>query len=173
MFFWSLLLILLPSNVSSKLDYFLLDAGDERGPRCIDGSPASYFLRLGLDHKDGSKQRQWIINFEGGGWCWDVEMCLYRAATKLGSSNKENMTRSVPTLGYSSNNPKENRQFYDWNHVFVSYCDGSSFAGDQRIEYKVLVRCFLPLLSPHPSLKVLCCNIFNFYSLLCRDYCFV
>ena len=39
--------------------------------------------------------------------------------------------------GILSPRRSENPQFYDWNTVFVLYCDGSSFTGQRRDAHRV------------------------------------
>jgi len=34
--------------------------------------------------------------------------------------------------------PHVNIMMYNWNIVDIKYCDGSSFAGDAELEYKVI-----------------------------------
>uniref|UniRef100_M1DCW6 Pectin acetylesterase n=1 Tax=Solanum tuberosum TaxID=4113 RepID=M1DCW6_SOLTU len=65
---------------------------------------------------------------EGGGWCQNVAQCLLRKNSKYGSSAK--MENQVFFSGMLSNEQKFNPEFYNWNRVFVRYCDGGSFTGD-------------------------------------------
>lgn len=48
--------------------------------KCIDGSSPVYYLRKGMD----SGLQKWIIFFEGGGWCYNLEQCYSRSKTILG-----------------------------------------------------------------------------------------
>jgi len=41
-------------------------------PRCLDGSSPAYYIRRGFE--DG--ETKWIIHFEGGGWCYDMEVII-------------------------------------------------------------------------------------------------
>jgi hypothetical protein len=38
---------------------------------------------------------------------------------------------------YMSGSKTSNPMMYNWNTVLVKYCDGSSFAGDIEVKYKV------------------------------------
>nr|GMD87803.1 pectin acetylesterase 8-like [Ipomoea batatas] len=67
---------------------------------CLDGSPSAYYF----DKGQGEGANNWLIYLEGGGWCVNQTDCLVRTT-------------------YS-------REFYNWNRVYVPYCDGSSFTGD-------------------------------------------
>ncbi|CAN4128318.1 unnamed protein product [Withania somnifera] len=40
------------------------------------------------------------------------------------------MDQQVYFSGMLSNDPKSNPEFYNWNRVYVRYCDGGSFTGD-------------------------------------------
>ncbi|KAG0550291.1 hypothetical protein BDA96_01G326400 [Sorghum bicolor] len=94
------------------------------GAVCLDGSPPAYHLHRG----SGAGARNWLLQFEGGGWCNDVRSCAERAGTRRGS------TRLMPKVeffsGILSNRPAMNPDFYNWNRVKLRYCDGGSFMGD-------------------------------------------
>ncbi len=76
---------------------------------------------------------QWIVYLEGGGWCYDLDQCVGRAQTDLGSS------KNYPAFfdpgyeggnGMLSNVSALNPDFWGWNFVYVRYCDGASYTGD-------------------------------------------
>lgn len=94
------------------------------GAYCLDGSLPAYHLHKGF----GSGARNWVLQFEGGGWCNDVESCIERAPTRRGSTRY--MTKQEVFSGILSNNQSLNPDFYNWNRVKLRYCDGASFAGD-------------------------------------------
>mmetsp|Transcript_28054 Transcript_28054/g.39956 ORF Transcript_28054/g.39956 Transcript_28054/m.39956 type:complete len:496 (+) Transcript_28054:21-1508(+) len=96
-------------------------------PRCLDGSSPAYYIRRGFE--DGEKK--WVIHFEGGGWCYDLEACYLRSQTILGSSKKYSKCVGSNTLKfYMSHLKKENPLMHNWNTVLVKYCDASSYAGN-------------------------------------------
>ena len=90
---------------------------------CLDGSPPGYYIGKG----SGSGSNKWILHQEGGGWCQTAENCLNRSKTDLGSSL--NWTSSIYLGGIFSEEEKVNGQFYNWNVVYLGYCDGGSFSG--------------------------------------------
>lgn len=98
------------------------------GAYCLDGSLPAYHLSKGF----GSGVSNWLLHFEGGGWCNDVESCWARTITRRGSShyidNVANMT------GILSDKVYQNPDFYNWNRVFLRYCDGASFAGNSKFD---------------------------------------
>jgi hypothetical protein len=68
-----------------------------------------------------------LIYLEGGGACWNYETCYL---TKLA---KQTANTAVPTGALDIDNPQS--PFRDWNIVYVPYCDGSVFAGDNTVDY--------------------------------------
>ena len=89
---------------------------------CLDGSPPGYFIGKG----SGSGASKWIIHQGGGGWCASNDECLQRSRTELGSSKL--WPASFPLGGIFSDNKTVNGEFYNWNVVYLGYCDGSSFS---------------------------------------------
>eukprot|EP00873_Tetraselmis_striata_P004653 jgi/Tetstr1/424917/TSEL_015411.t1 len=115
---------------------------------CLDGSPPVYYISR------GTQSSKWMIWHEGGDWCDRVPKvqmpgergewsCLHRSRKRLGSSTHEDTanarTGSYPVnlsdfgehFEFLSRNQSRN-WMHGWNHVFVRYCDGGSFAGTSR-----------------------------------------
>ncbi|XP_031561956.1 pectin acetylesterase 7-like [Actinia tenebrosa] len=115
------------------LEYERIILKDARSSKalCLDGTPAVYFLRKSKARNQG---KRWIIFFPGGAWCSSKEPCFTRSQTDLGSS------KYFPSLakqgGILSSNRSKNPYFYDWNVLYLQYCDGSSFMGN--VEQPVL-----------------------------------
>ncbi|CAI6011658.1 unnamed protein product [Closterium sp. NIES-65] len=117
----------------------LLSTADSTAPRCLDGSPAGYYHQRGT----GTGSKRWLITLEGGGWCFNMQRCVRRKATGLGSSAtwpnpvpgqpgkaaSPGGSASALMGGIGSANATVNPLFYNWNVVLVKYCDGASFAG--------------------------------------------
>ena len=99
---------------------------------CLDGSAPGYYIRYG----SGEGETKWILHLEGGGWCANEGDCLNRSKTALGSSTFWPAT--VEFHGFLSDNATVNPDFYNWNMVFLMYCDGSSFAGNRLDPVDVL-----------------------------------
>ncbi|KAL5550026.1 hypothetical protein UlMin_000202 [Ulmus minor] len=95
-----------------------------KGAVCLDGSPPAYHFSEGF----GAGINNWLVHFEGGGWCNNVTTCLERKKTRLGSSKY--MVKVLSFSGMLSNKQKFNPDFYNWNRIKVRYCDGASFTGD-------------------------------------------
>lgn len=109
--------------------YLIEDYLHISGSRCLDGSQPGYYLSKG--HSDGINK--WHIHHMGGGWCWDLRDCYERSKTYLGSTNIW-WPRSGYDIsgwgGYLSRDYKINPLMWNWNHVFLIYCDGGSFSGN-------------------------------------------
>ena len=101
-----------------------------RGAACLDGTAPGYWMRAAT----GSNASNWVIHAQGGGWCWNEAECAERAKMALGSSKDWGSTTSCygQCNGILSSDCTDNPDFCTWNHVFVGYCDGSSFSG--RVE---------------------------------------
>ncbi|KAK4283075.1 hypothetical protein QN277_000070 [Acacia crassicarpa] len=106
------------------VDMTLVRSARALGALCLDGSLPAYHLHRGF----GAGANNWLLQFEGGGWCNDVETCAERAQTRRGSTRY--MTKLEVFSGILSNNASFNPDFYNWNRVKIRYCDGGSFTGD-------------------------------------------
>lgn len=94
--------------------------------RCLDGSPPGYYLEKGY----GNGASRWIVHFQGGAWCVSFSDCLQRSKTILGSSlqwaAQKDLVLAEKAHGMMSNDSLVNPDFYNWNKIYVLYCDGSS-----------------------------------------------
>lgn len=104
---------------------------------CGNGSPYKFFVRRAATNAN------YVIYLEGGGACWDYGSCSGEEGIR-GARNPDGIvddymqkidTRLVtPFLlkGHYANNPETQ----DWNMVYVPYCTGDVYAGDQTITYE-------------------------------------
>ncbi|KAK6936836.1 Pectinacetylesterase/NOTUM [Dillenia turbinata] len=106
----------------------LVKNASAQGALCLDGSLPAYHFHKGF----GSGVHNWLLQFEGGGWCNDIESCLERSKTRRGSSRY--MSKLEVFSGILSNNKSLNPDFYNWNRVKLRYCDGASFAGNSKFD---------------------------------------
>ena len=114
------------NNQHSPMTLYRLEKAAKAGAVCLDGSSPAYYHRPGI----GPNERSWIIHFNGGAWCFDANACVERSHGSLGSTKK--LPKSPPIIqGINSPNPVVNPDFYDWNLVWVVYCDGASFTGNR------------------------------------------
>jgi hypothetical protein len=94
---------------------FDTDGGD--GPICINGTPFSVFTRPGRSNK-------LLIFQQGGGACWqDFYFCNILA---------ENQEPPAPRQGIWNFDSPDN-PFADYSIVYMPYCDGSVFSGDNDV----------------------------------------
>ncbi|XP_057786727.1 pectin acetylesterase 8-like [Salvia miltiorrhiza] len=105
---------------------FITDA-IAKGAVCLDGSPGAYYFAQGFE--DGVDN--WIVYLPGGAWCNSKDDCLRRSksggADGLGSSKNAPPKTLFPI---QSPNKSINPDFYNWNKVYIRYCDGASFMAD-------------------------------------------
>eukprot|EP00966_Prymnesium_polylepis_P125633 2904592-Prymnesium_polylepis.1 len=93
---------------------------------CLDGSPGVFFFKRGAVRLK-STSRNWVLAFEGGGWCYTEEDCRKRSELQVGSS-----TQAVASFpGVQNPDCAKNDEFCEWNQVSFHYCDGNSFNGDR------------------------------------------
>lgn len=105
------------------LELHLLATDPQSEAVCLDGSPPGIYLRNG----SGNGKSKWIVFFGGGAWCHDRDSCHERSSTDIGSSKC--FEPFLRLEGLLSSEALFNPDFYNWNLVFVCYCDGGSFTG--------------------------------------------
>jgi O-palmitoleoyl-L-serine hydrolase len=157
-----LLLYLCKSETIGEL-HILTDASIRYGAKCLDGSSPAYYISKGKS--DGINK--YFIYHMGGSWCINIEDCYYRSKTLLGSTDiywprpfydfsPWGDSPGYPG-GYFSEDPNLNPLMYNWNKVFLIYCDGSSFSGNNHTQTiynntEIFFRGFLNLKSYHRDL---------------------
>lgn len=99
---------------------------------CADGSSYSYFAHAGTQNK-------LVIDFQGGGACWDGESCAspYRQPRpELGFGlylDRLSVNQEDAAGIYERANPEN--PLTDWYHVFIPYCTGDLHIGDITQSY--------------------------------------
>ena len=121
--------------------------------KCLDGSPGLYYIRPAASAVNKTK---FVVHIQGGGWCTQEQAhaslgveanphgCSARAQSRLGSSLAKYGNNATVDLGdvegcdnnrwcgaLMVNDPATNPLAYDWNAVFLYYCDGASWTGNQ------------------------------------------
>lgn len=88
------------------------------GPKCLRGGAYEVFVREGTSDN-------LVIYLEGGGACW-TGFCY-------GNETAENTLNNgtINPAGILSKDPAVS-PVADWNLVYLTYCDGSTFAGDNE-----------------------------------------
>lgn len=94
---------------------------------CARGEPYSFFVHPG----DSAKV---IIDFIGGGACWDAETCDVETATFTDSVEaiREQAREGLQGV-YDRRNPAN--PYKDWTHVIVPYCTGDVHWGKSDVTY--------------------------------------
>lgn len=91
--------------------------------RSLDGSPAAFYFEEG----SGADSNNWVIYFQGGGWCYDVADCYERSKGSLGSSN--NLAPTSGSMGGLVSSDCTVSPLCNYNKVWLAYTDGNSFSG--------------------------------------------
>ena len=100
--------------------------------RCLDGSQYMFYYRNGFD--DGINKYQ--IYLQGGGWCYSYESCYQRSLNNGNTGSSINYTKYAwYSNEYLSDNYTINPLMYNWNTIWIIYCDGSSFTGNNITIY--------------------------------------
>lgn len=100
---------------------------------CNDDSLAAYY------YSSGAETQKWIINLEGGKWCWNKNSCRNSSWGRVyGSFDNQLISSSEYTyykehVGYLSNNPYFNT-FYNWTRVNVKYCSSDIWSGSNSYD---------------------------------------
>lgn len=130
LFFLLPFLSLLRGQQPLAIGYFLNET-IKTDAYCLDGSGPLYYYLPGVD----SGANKWYLHFEGGGWCTSTEDCFNRSQTNLGSTLQDPPLKSI-NWDYFSNNISDNPLLYNWNKIYMRYCDGGSFSGDNLGYYE-------------------------------------
>jgi hypothetical protein len=91
---------------------------------CARGTPFSFYVKPG-------KSNRVIVEFSGGGACWDETTCSIGDA--LFSDEAIEPTDADIRGFYDHDNPKH--PMADWTHVFIPYCTGDIHWGDNVKTY--------------------------------------
>jgi hypothetical protein len=99
---------------------------------CSRGTDYRFFVR-------GGRSDRVMIDFQGGGACWDKLTCSAAGALDLFSDDVGTLEQFTGWVeangqgGYLSNDP--NNPFRDWTIVHIPYCTGDIHWGNTRTEY--------------------------------------
>jgi hypothetical protein len=101
---------------------------DVAGSKCLDGSPTGIGVNLTKDSDDV------LVFLEGGGACWDAASCWGPAPTAFNVLTGYGKTQldtdpQIPAI-YLLDRSDSDNPFKDKNIVYVPYCTGDSFSGD-------------------------------------------
>jgi hypothetical protein len=96
---------------------------------CALGTPYTFFARPGSSDN-------LLIQFQGGGMCWDAGTCGFRMSMRPTYTAEVNVSDIQDyTAGiFDVNNPEN--PFKDYDMVFVSYCTGDVHLGNNVVEYE-------------------------------------
>ncbi len=96
---------------------------------CLDGTNVVLYYRPGF----GDGLTKYLLFMEGGGSCGDIQSCQSRAYTYKGSTINDTKFAWFQSE-FLMANKDYNPLIYNWNVIFLRYCDGSSFSGNNASE---------------------------------------
>ena len=97
--------------------------------KCANGTDYTYYAHKG-------DQNKLVIDFQGGGACWDSQTCAFPITQ--GQGFYVNKVNGSPTdIGYDGiyNRANDANPVKDWYHVFAPYCTGDIHLGNKDAEY--------------------------------------
>ncbi|KAL0289471.1 UNVERIFIED_CONTAM: Pectin acetylesterase 11 [Sesamum calycinum] len=100
-----------------------------KGAVCLDGSPPAYYFRNG----SGDGVDNWLIYMEVSSPMAVVGVSRTRAVLREQKIYTGTSTLKPKRMYFTdilSEDQTINPDFYNWNRVFVAYCDSSSYLGD-------------------------------------------
>lgn len=100
-------------------------AATDDGPICLFGTPYRVYVRPGTSENV-------LFYLEGGGACWNGNNCFGNTRAKIDAAPL--LPLQILRAGVFSPNPAFN-PFHDWSVVYVPYCDGSVFTGDNVVDH--------------------------------------
>lgn len=118
------------------------------GAICLDGSSYKFLIHEG----SGSGANKFFFYFQGAAYCGadgyeTLESCYQRSLTNLGSSSSfgDNGTffEKNISVGYVSSDKETNPTFYNWNIMFIIYCDGTN--GQGYLEEPIMYNGTIPI----------------------------
>ncbi|KAI3756133.1 hypothetical protein L1987_55947 [Smallanthus sonchifolius] len=118
-------ILFLKIESSLEVGITVIESAVAKGAVCLDGTPPAYQLDRGF----GDGVNNWLVHMQGGGWCHTIENCVVRKTLSYGFGSSELMPE-LNFTGLLSNQQDQNPNFYNWNIVYMRYCDGASFTGD-------------------------------------------
>lgn len=113
-----------PSGFEGKWQRYDFATSDE-GPICLYGTPYRVYFRPGTSNNV-------LFYLEGGGACWNNDTCWHDTRAKITADPLAPLDIFPGIL--LQNDPTN--PFTTWNVVYVPYCDGSVFAGDNIADYE-------------------------------------
>ncbi|KAJ9467666.1 Pectin acetylesterase 3 [Diplonema papillatum] len=103
----------------------MTDEAASMGAVCLSGTPGGFYYGLGT----GADVNNWLVYFQGGGWCYDERDCYNRSTTVLGNSSSWPATNT--DSGLMSQDCTVNPTFCNFSIALMMYCDGNSFSGNR------------------------------------------
>ena len=95
---------------------------------CSRGSPYAFYVRPGTVPKV-------ILNFEGGGACWNRGTCSVADAIFKDSVQEDHEAFLAGYVAGLLDHEHPDHPMADWHHIYIPYCTGDVHTGSAVVEY--------------------------------------
>jgi O-palmitoleoyl-L-serine hydrolase len=108
---------------AAAADTFVFEPyGSSTNAICNDGSPSGLYFTPG----DAAQKDIWVVQLQGGGWCWDAATCAARTGDL--TSSKGWKPSMVPAKG--SILAADGTDWASANRAYQAYCTSDGYVGD-------------------------------------------
>eukprot|EP01060_Flectonema_neradi_P016360 TRINITY_DN22970_c0_g1_i1.p1 TRINITY_DN22970_c0_g1~~TRINITY_DN22970_c0_g1_i1.p1 ORF type:complete len:429 (+),score=67.52 TRINITY_DN22970_c0_g1_i1:30-1289(+) len=114
------------------MNLVMLNDSIKVGAVCLDGTASGFYFKKAAT---SANINNWVIHFQGGGWCFNEGNCYQRTSSRLGSSSY--WTQTLGGGGIMSTDCSVNPEFCNYNFINIPYCDGASFTGNADLPSNV------------------------------------
>jgi len=104
----------------AALNLILFENATENKAVCNDGTPSGFYFKEGNPNK-------WIIHFQGGGWCFDENSCLYRMKNDPFLMSSNTWPKQYSPDGLFDQNATLNPDWFDATYAYLPYPFHSKF----------------------------------------------
>ena len=116
-----------PVSETPAEQILMKDQSSKYGAYCLDGTVPDFYYRAGT----GDGKTKFHMYLQGGGWCASLNQCAERTDGHLGSSKYDGQYSNIGAgAPYLSSNQSINPLTYNWHSIYIRYCDGTSYAGN-------------------------------------------
>ena len=112
--------LFVPRTVLAEL---IFEAYTDANAVCTDGSPSGLYFQKATK---ASQKDVWVVQMQGGPWCWDAHSCSLRAGSLISSKNwpKSRQTFRGSILDATGTD------FEHANKAFQAYCTSDGYIGN-------------------------------------------
>ena len=119
-FTFAALCLCVPRSVFATLTF---ESYTDASAVCNDGSPSGLYFQHATDD---SQKDVWVVQMQGGGWCWDTTSCSLRAGNLISSKNWAKSKEPIPGSILAATGTDFERA----NKAYQAYCTSDGYIGN-------------------------------------------